>query len=88
MVLVKLKFVATDSSDLWEVSRSVNVIVKSVSFDVVREGTGTISDSQPAIFRSRFAKSLVKARFDSNRQMINQQVLADGTWSMQISASN
>ena len=88
--LVQLKFVATDSSDLWEVSRSVNVIVKSVSFDVVREGTGTISDSQPAIFSGQgLPESLVKARFDSKSgQMINStRVLADGTWSMQISAS-
>jgi hypothetical protein len=88
--LVQLKFVATDSSDLWEVSRSVNVIVKSVSFDVVRDGTGTISDSQPATFSGQgLPESLVKARFDSKSgQMINStRVLADGTWSMQISAS-
>jgi len=88
--LVQLKFIATDGSDLWEVSRSVNVIVKSVSFEVVREGTGTISDSEPAIFSGQgLPESLVKARFDSKSgQMINStRVLADGTWSMQISAS-
>ena len=88
--LVQLKFIATDGSDLWEVSRSVNVIVKSVSFEVLREGTGTISDSEPAIFSGQgLPESLVKARFDSKSgQMINStRVLADGTWSMQISAS-
>ena len=88
--LVQLKFIATDSSDLWEVSRSVNVIVKLVSFDVAREGTGIISDSEPAIFSGQgLPESLVKARFDSKTgQMINStRVLADGTWSMQISAS-
>ena len=88
--LVQLKFIATDNSDLWEVSRSVNVIVKSVSFEVVREGTGIISDSEPAIFSGQgLPDSLVKARFDSKSgQMINStRVLADGTWSMEISAS-
>ena len=88
--MVQLKFIATDGSDLWEVSRSVNVIVKSVSFEVLREGTGTISDSEPAIFSGQgLPESLVKARFDSKSgQMINStRVLADGTWSMQISAS-
>jgi len=88
--LVQLKFIATDNSDLWEVSRSVNVIVKSVSFEVIREGTGIISDSEPAIFSGQgLPDSLVKARFDSKSgQMINStRVLADGTWSMEISAS-
>ena len=88
--LVQLKFIATDSSDLWEISRSVNVIVKSVSFEVVRDDSGVISDSEPAIFSGQgLPESLVKARFDSKTgQMINStRVLADGTWSMQISAS-
>ena len=48
--LVGLKFIATDGSDLWEVSRSVNVLVKQVSFEVVRENSGVVSDSNPAIF--------------------------------------
>ena len=59
--------------------------------DVVREGTGTISDSQPAIFSGQgLPESLVKARFDSKSgQMINStRVLADGTWSMQIGVTN
>ena len=88
--LVGLKFVATDGSDLWEVSRSVNVLVKQVSFEVIRENTGVVSDSSPAIFSGQgLPDSLVKARFDSKSgQMINStRVLGDGTWSMQISAS-
>ena len=88
--LVGLKFIATDGSDLWEVSRSVNVLVKQVSFEVVRENSGVVSDSNPAIFSGQgLPDSLVKARFDSSSgQMINStRVLGDGTWSMQISAS-
>jgi hypothetical protein len=88
--LVGLKFIATDGSDLWEVSRSVNVLVKQVSFEVTRENTGVVSDSSPAIFSGQgLPDSLVKARFDSKSgQMINStRVLGDGTWSMQISAS-
>ena len=88
--LVQLKFIATDNSDLWEVSRSVNIVVKSVTFEVLRDGTGIVSDSNPAIFTGQgLPDSLVKARFDSKTgQMINStRVLADGTWSMQISAS-
>ena len=88
--LAQLKFIATDGSDLWELSRTVNVIVRSVSFEVVRDGTGIISDSEPAIFTGQgLPNSLVKARFDSKSgQLINStRVLADGTWSMQISAS-
>ena len=88
--LATLKFVATDSSDLWEISRSVNVIVKSVSFEVIRDGTGVISDSEPAYFYGQgLPDSLVKARFDSKSgQMLNStRVLPDGTWSMEISGS-
>jgi nitrogen fixation-related uncharacterized protein len=88
--LAQLKFIATDNADLWDVSRSVNVIVRSVTFEVIRDGTGTISDAEPAIFSGQgLPNSLVKARFDSSSgQMINStRVLADGTWSMQISAS-
>jgi hypothetical protein len=88
--LVGLKFIATDGSDLFEVSRSVNVLVKQVSFEVVRENSGVVSDSNPAIFSGQgLPDSLVKARFDSNSgQMINStRVSGDGTWSMQISAS-
>ena len=88
--LVGLKFIATDGSDLWEVSRSVNVLVKQVSFEVIRENTGVVSDSSPAVFSGQgLPDSLVKARFDSKSgQMINStRVLGDGTWSMQISAS-
>ena len=88
--LAQLKFIATDNADLWDVSRSVNVIVRSVTFEVIRDGAGTISDAEPAIFSGQgLPNSLVKARFDSSSgQMINStRVLADGTWSMQISAS-
>ncbi len=88
--LAQLKFIATDNADLWDVSRSVNVIVRSVTFEVIRDGTGTISDAEPAVFSGQgLPNSLVKARFDSSSgQMINStRVLADGTWSMQISAS-
>ena len=88
--LVGLKFIATDGSDLWDVSRSVNVLVKQVTFDVVRENSGVVSDSSPAIFSGQgLPDSLVKARFDSKSgQMVNStRVLGDGTWSMQISAS-
>ena len=88
--LVGLKFIATDGSDLWEVSRSVNVLVKQVSFEVVRDNSGVISDSNPAVFSGQgLPDSLVKARFDSKSgQMINStRVLGDGTWSMEISAS-
>ena len=47
------------------------------------------SDAEPDFSGQGLPNSLVKARFDSSSgQMINStRVLADGTWSMQISAS-
>ena len=66
-------------------------MVKPVSFDVSRTNVDTIvSDSNPAIFTgSGLPNSLVKARLDSQKgQLVNStRVMEDGTWEMQISAS-
>ena len=56
----------------------------------MRDNSGVNSDSNPAgVSGQGLPDSLVKARFDSKSgQMINStRVLGDGTWSMEISAS-
>ena len=88
--LFQLKFIAEDPSDVSVLSRSVNIVVKSVVFEVFRDNTGVVSDSDPVIFSGQgLPNSLVKARFDSKTgQMINStRVLPDGTWSMEITGS-
>ena len=89
--LYQVKFIAEDAADLFDISRPVNIVVKPVSFDVLRTNVDTIvSDSNPAIFTgSGLPNSLVKARLDSQKgQLVNStRVMEDGTWEMQISAS-
>ena len=89
--LYQVKFIAEDPAGLSDISRPVNIVVKPVSSDVSRTNVDTIvSDSNPAIFTgSGLPNSLVKARLDSQKgQLVNStRVMEDGTWEMQISAS-
>ena len=89
--LENVKFKATDNSELSSLSRPVDISIEAIKFTVVRDDSNAIiTTSEPASFSGvGLPNSLVKARFDSKSgQMINStRVLADGTWSMEISAS-
>ena len=88
--LVGLMFEARDSYGSVAYSYKVNVVVVEVSFNVIREGTGTLNPDNPAYFSGQgLPNSLVEARYDSlNGVRINQtRVKADATWSMEISSS-
>ena len=88
--LVGLMFEARDSYGSVAYSYKVNILVVEVSFNVVREGTGSLSPGNAAYFTGQgLPNSLVEARYDSlNGVRINQtRVNADATWSMEISSS-
>ena len=89
--LENVKFKATDNSELFTLSRSVNIGIEAIKFTVVRDDTNSvITTSDPASFSGvGLPNSLVKARFDSGSgQEINStRVLSDGTWQMFVTTS-
>jgi hypothetical protein len=88
--LMGLMFEARDAYDSVAYSYKVNILVIEVSFTVVRESSGPITASNPAVFTgSGLPDSLIEARFDDlNGFRLNQtRVNADSTWSMQITSS-
>jgi hypothetical protein len=88
--LVGLMFEARDSYDSVAYSYKVNVIVRSVAFDVERDDSGPVTANNPATFSGEgLPNSIVAARFDDAKgiRLNSTRVAADGTWTMDI-ASN
>jgi hypothetical protein len=87
--LVGVIFEARDAHDSVVYSHKVNIVVKSVSFSVLRENTGDVSFENPAMFSGQgLPGSTVEALIQQGGMRINStRVLSDGTWEMEISQS-
>jgi len=80
---------AQDDQESKAYSLKVNFLVRAVSFSVERADTGAITVSDPATFQGEgLPGSLVNVRFaDGNAKLNSTRVLSDGTWSMDLTAS-
>ena len=80
---------AQDDQESKAYSLKVNFLVRAVSFTVERADSGPITVDDPAEFQGEgLPGSLVIARYaDGNAKLNSTRVLADGSWSMQITAN-
>ena len=80
---------AQDDQESKAYSLKVNFLVRAVSFTVERVDSGPITVNDPAEFQGEgLPNSLVIARYaDGNAKLNSTRVLADGSWSMQITAN-
>jgi len=80
---------AQDDQESKAYSLKVNFLVRGVSFSVERADSGAITVSDPATFRGTgLPGSTVNLRFADGNSLLNStKVLSDGTWSMDLSAS-
>ena len=80
---------AQDDQESKAYSLKVNFLVLGVSFSVERADSGAITVSDPATFRGTgLPGSTVNLRFANGNSLLNStKVLSDGTWSMDLSAS-
>jgi hypothetical protein len=80
---------AQDDQESKAYSLKVNFLVRAVSFSVERVDTGSITVKNPATFQGEgLPGSLVIVRFaDGNARLNSTRVLSDGTWSMDLTAS-
>jgi len=80
---------AQDDQESKAYSLKVNFLVRAVSFSVERVDSGAITVKDPATFQGEgLPGSLVNIRFaDGNAKLNSTRVLSDGTWSMDLTAS-
>ena len=80
---------AQDDQESKAYSLKVNFLVRAVSFSVERADSGAITVEDPATFQGEgLPGSTVIVRFaEGNAKLNSTRVLSDGTWSMDLTAS-